>query len=81
MKSIKISLAENPKKIIYIPEDNNPAQDGNRRQWLNLVLINVPLKKLNIKAKANKHKTDSDDIKLIINGQIEENKNSKLHKN
>jgi len=74
-------LVENLEKIIYIPEDNNPAQDGNRRQWINLVLIDLPLKKLNIKAKADKHKRDSDDIKLIINGRIEENKDSKLHKN
>ncbi|MBU4600425.1 hypothetical protein KKE88_00065, partial [Patescibacteria group bacterium] len=80
LQSIKILKAENVEKITYIPTENNPAQDGDRRQWMNIILVDLPLKNLLIKAKANKHSRDSDDIKLIIDNKIQHNTESKLHK-
>jgi len=80
LKSIQISRIEDLKKIAYIPTKNNPAQDGDRRQWINIALVNLPLKNLLIKAKADKRKRDNDDIKLIINGKIQKNTESKSHK-
>ncbi len=70
-------------EINYIPEKNNPAQDGNRRQWMTIIPVNVPIKKLNIKANAKNYpeKKDDDDIKLIIDGNIQKNETEKSHKN
>lgn len=71
-------------EINYIPKDNNPAENGDRRQWMTIVLANLSLKNINIKAIAKNYlnQNDADDIKLIINGEIElnENKIDKKHK-
>ena len=81
LKSIKISMVENLEKIIYIPTENNPAEDSNRRQWINFTLVDLPIKQLNIKASANSYVgEDDDDIKLIINGEIQKNTTDKSHK-
>jgi hypothetical protein len=66
----------------YVPE-NNPAQDGNRRQWITLIPVNVSIKKLSIKATAKNYpdNADDDDIKLILDGKIEQNNENKAHKN
>ena len=82
LKSIKISMVENLEKIIYIPAENNPAEDGNRRQWINFTLVDLPVKRLNIQATAKTYKgEDDDDIKLIIDGEIQKNAEDKSHKN
>jgi len=66
--------------ISCVPEDNNPAEDGNRRQWLTIVLINFSLKSLSISAKAEKRKKDDDDLKLIIDNKIQKNHEASAHK-
>ncbi|MFH0854743.1 MAG: transglycosylase SLT domain-containing protein [bacterium] len=82
LESIKIIKADNESFIEYIPSDENKqAQDGNNRQWINLVFAGLPIKEISITAKAEKRAKDSDDIKLIIDGGIQENKNSKYFKN
>jgi len=70
-------------ELNYIPAENNPAQDGNRRQWMTAILVDVPMKNLNIKASAKKYleDRDDDDIKLIIDGNIQKNETDKSHKN
>ncbi|MFA4817626.1 MAG: transglycosylase SLT domain-containing protein [Parcubacteria group bacterium] len=70
-------------EINYLPEENNPAQDGDRRQWMTIIPINVFIKNLNIKASAKKYpkNIDDDDIKLIINGAIQKNESDKPHQN
>jgi hypothetical protein len=81
LKSIKISLVESKEKITYIPTENNQAEDGNRRQWISFALVNIKVNKLNIQARANTHKSeDDDDLKLIINGDIQKNNTDKAHK-
>jgi len=81
LKFIRISKIESKNKIIYIPEDNNPAEDGNRRPWLDFILVGLAVKELLILASADKKERDDDDVKLIINGNIEKNKENKLHNN
>ncbi len=83
LESISIFKIENNEEINYIPEVNNPAQDGNRRQWMAITLVNLPIKNLNIKAVARKYSNnaDDDDIKLIIDGNIQKNETEKSHKN
>lgn len=68
--------------VEFQPTDNNPPEDGNCRQWITVILADLPLKSLCIKATADRrNRYDADDIKLIIDGQIRANEKSKLHKN
>lgn len=73
----------NEEGINYIPLENNPAQDGNRRQWMAIIPMNLSVKSINIKAGAKNYQgnKDDDDIKLIINGNIQKNESDKYHKN
>ncbi len=81
LESIALFKINNKEEINYSPEENNPAQDGNRRQWITIILANLPIKKINIKAIAKNYPKDDDDIKLIINGNIQKNEKEKSHKN
>lgn len=71
----------------YSPKDNYPIKEGNRRQWLTIVLCNFGLNALKIKASAKQGKTflffkkDDSDLKLIVNDQIQKNQEPKSHKN
>lgn len=73
--------------INYLPQDNHPLEDENRRQWLTIILVNLGLKNLKIKASAKQGKSflffkrDDADLKLIINNQIQKNQEPKSHKN
>lgn len=73
----------NEEETKYLPVENNPAQDGDRRQWLTIISVNVSIKNLNIKASAKKYpkNQDDDDIKLIINGAIQKSESDKPHRN
>lgn len=55
---------------------NTQAENGDRRPWITIVLIDLPLKTLDISATCEKRQKDSDDLKLIIDGRIEKNKES-----
>lgn len=80
LQNIAIWMAES-KEIKFTPIENNPPQDGNRRQWMTIILLNLPLKHLQIKALASNYPKlrDDDDIKLIINGKIQQNSSDKSH--
>lgn len=81
LENIKIYSVKNQNfDLVDILKDNNPAEDGNRRQWLTIILTSLPLKNLFITTKAEKNKRDDDDIKLIINNKIQKNTESKAHK-
>lgn len=74
---------EKEPEIIKIEDPNNiklnlnqQAQNGNRRPWITLALIDLPLRILDASIKCEKRFLDSDDVKLIINGKTIENKNS-----
>jgi len=81
IESIKINKIEDENNIKYIPEDNKQAQDSNNKQWINITLVDIPLKHLSITAKAEKRGRDRDDIKLIINNEIQKNENANKFKN
>lgn len=73
VKSIRIYSVNG--QIDYIPTDNNPAEDGESRQWITVTLLNLALQNIKINAVAKKYEgeRDRDDLKLIIDGDIQFN--------
>lgn len=80
LESVNILKLQDSKNISYAPKSNNPPEDGDRRQWLNFVIVNLPLKNLSIIASAKKREGDDDDLKLIIDGSVQKNTEAKSHK-
>ncbi len=80
LETIKIYQVQNEKEIIFEPGKEYQIEDGNRRPWLNFILVNLALKKLLVKAKANSKNNDDDDLQLKIDGQIQINETPKSHK-
>ena len=52
---------------------NIQAQDGNRRPWITIALVDLPLKTVDASVNCEKRQQDSDDIKIIIDGKIQKN--------
>ena len=80
----KGAVIEKEPQVARIEDTNNiefnleeQAQDSNRRPWITLALIDLPLSILDVSVRCEKRKRDSDDVKLIIDGQIQKNKQSK----
>lgn len=57
------------------------AEDGDKRPWLNFVLVDLPFKSIAAEATVNWHYFDGDDVKLIIDNEIEKNSSSILWRN
>lgn len=69
-------------EINYTIGANATAQDGDRRQWITFALADLQLKQIYVKASTKYSKgKDDDDIKLIIDGTIQKNKENKAHEN
>lgn len=62
-------------------EIQNQAEDGDRRPWFTFVLIDLPLKYLIANITAKWRFRDSDEVKLIIDGQIQKNTFSLFRRN
>ncbi|MFA5886211.1 MAG: cell wall hydrolase [Patescibacteria group bacterium] len=80
LKTITISKVEEKDSILYVPVVNNPAQKSEGRPWLSYIVLDQFITKLSVTAKANKNGRDDDDVKLLINGEIQKNENSKSHR-
>jgi len=80
LKSLAISKIEEKDKISYIPINNNPAKRSSGRPWLSYIILDLFITKLSISAKVDKNDRDDDDLKLLINGEIQKNENSKSHR-
>jgi hypothetical protein len=84
-EKVRGQLEEKETQIDYFPQDNYPIEDANRRQWLTIILVNLGLKFLKIKASAKPgrsflfFKRDDTDLKLVINGEIQKNQEPKSH--
>lgn len=80
LKSIVVSSVEE-NKITYIPvTNNNPAQKSEGRPWLSYIILDLFITKLSISAEVDKNGRDDDDIKLIINSEIQKNENKRAHR-
>lgn len=56
------------------------AEDGDRREWTTFVLDNLPLNSFTAELNLKRRFLDSDDVKVIVDGQIKRNDRSILHK-
>jgi len=66
-----ISLLKNNKLTL-----NKQAQEGDKRPWIALALIDLKLKTLDVSVKCEQRKRDSDDVKIIIDNKVQENEQS-----
>ncbi|MBU0578916.1 cell wall hydrolase [Patescibacteria group bacterium] len=57
------------------------AENGNGRPWITIALINFPLKSIIAEASVDWHLFDGDDVKLIVDNEIEKNADSRLWRN
>ncbi len=57
------------------------AKEGDKRPWFTFVLVNLPLKSVEAEVTVDWHYFDGDDVKLVIDNQIEKNPSSKLWRN
>ncbi len=56
--------------------ENIQSQERNRQPWITIALIDLPLKILDVSVTCKKRERDSDDVKLLIDGEIQKNKQS-----
>jgi hypothetical protein len=80
LEKIVISKIEEKDKITYVPVNNNPAQKSDGRPWISYIILDLFVTKLFISAKTDKKSQDDDDLKLLINGQVQKNENTKSHR-
>lgn len=65
----KINFLERKSLVAVLKNTQSPKK--NRQPWVTAVLINLPLKYLDISATCRKKFLDSDDLQLIIDGEIQ----------
>lgn len=81
LESITLFQIIDGKSINCLPKGNNPPQDGDRRQWLTITIIGFSLKYLSVIATARKYPgDDDDDVKLVIDGQVQKNEAKNAHR-
>lgn len=66
-----IQLIDDLTNIEFQPEE--PAEDGDRRPWFTFAFIDLPISSFSVDASVRWHWRDGDDIKLIIDGEIQKN--------
>lgn len=54
-------------------ESKISAEDGDRRPWLTFVLDDFPLRMVSAKITYSRRRRDSDDVKVIVDGQVQIN--------
>lgn len=78
IQSFELIPAEDHKSVSFTI--NEQAEEGNCRPWYTFALINLPVRSITADATIDWHIFDGDDIKLIVDNEIETNKSSKRWK-
>ncbi|KKQ38937.1 MAG: hypothetical protein US54_C0001G0062 [Candidatus Roizmanbacteria bacterium GW2011_GWA2_37_7] len=74
IETYSITPIQNPPEISFSLDDQ--AEDGDRRPWYAFALIDLPLESLTADVTVDWHLFDGDDVKLIVDGHIEQNRKS-----
>jgi hypothetical protein len=72
-------LQDHERTFLYLPPDNYPIEDGDRRPWLTIAVVNQDVQLLRIKAAASQGQRDDEDVKLLLNSEVQENHEPKSH--
>lgn len=59
---------------------NEQAEDGDRRSWITFALVDLGFGKFIVELNLKKRFIDSDDVKVIVDGNVKRNYRSILHK-
>lgn len=70
-KEPEVAIFDSKKPVIK----NIQAQEGNRRPWITVALVDLSLKTVDVAVSCEKRAQDSDDVKLIIDNKIQKNEN------
>lgn len=80
LESIAIFEVKSQEKFNYLPSENLLPKIIGSRQLLTIAAWQISVKSVAVMARADQ-RADDDDIKLIIDGKIEQNAEPKAHKN
>ena len=78
VEEFKVEHISDPQNLQFNPEAQ--AEDGDRRPWYTFALIDLSLNGFTAKFNLKKRFIDSDDVKVIVDGNIKRNDRSVLHK-
>lgn len=71
LESVEITKFDNPQKFIsYL---NIQAEDENYYSWFTFIIVNLPLKSISLTAQAGIREKDDDDLKIVIDGEVQKN--------
>lgn len=59
---------------------NDQAEDGDRRPWITFVFVDLRLNEFAVTLGLKRRFIDSDDVKVIVDGEVKRNHRSMLHK-
>lgn len=75
----RIQLVKDLTNIEFSLEEQ--AENGDRRPWFTFAFIDLPISSFSVDASVRWHWRDGDDIKLIIDGEVQKNTASVFHRN
>lgn len=78
LESLEVYSLDPADELGLKPE--NRAEDGDRRPWITYVLVNLGLKKFSPVFNLKRRLIDSDDVKIIVDGEVKRNHRSLLRK-
>lgn len=78
LESLEIHSVNLDSKFDLAPQIR--AEDGDRRPWLTFTLVDLPLLSFSVNLNLTRRFLDSDDVKVVVDGEVKRNNRSKLHK-
>lgn len=86
LQRIRCEKLETPQSFQYPIKYNNPPERKERSSWYTFTLVDLPLIQVEITARVEKRKkwlffTEDDDVKIVLDGEIQQNEKPKAHKN
>lgn len=71
LETVEVFILKQSKDFVFPVE--NQAEDGDRRPWITILLVDLPLLSLSATVTYVRRRWDSDDVKVIIDGKTQTN--------